>query len=209
MENLALRYSPEQRIRISSGEIFGGNRYYSHKNTSSTTPYNPRGSLDSISGGKGTVHVYGWAFDEDNLNAQLTIRVYVGSSVYETTANTLRNDITSGYPGVGACPGFSADIPEAKETGTQNVKVVAVNVKGGEDTVLGEQAVTITPKEYFYDKFTAADLGEEFEATIQLVDTGQYLTRVDDSTEAVTPVRAQDKTGLSNQEFPVQTPGRR
>ena len=139
---------------------FGGKRYYSHKSTFSTTPCNPRGSLDFISGGTGSVHVSGWAFDEDDPSIQLTIRVYVGNSAYETTANTLREDVSAGLSGIGIYHGYAAEIP-VKETGTQNVKVVAVNIKGGEDTVLGEQTVTITPKEYFYDKFTATDLGEE------------------------------------------------
>ena len=121
---------------------FGGNRYYSHKSTFSTTAYNPRGSLDSISGGAGTLQVWGWALDDDNLSAQLTIRIYVGNSLYEITANDHRDDVEQVFPGVGAYHGFLANIP-VKETGTQNVKVIAVNVKGGEDTVLAERTVTI------------------------------------------------------------------
>ena len=114
--------------------------------------YDPQGCLDSVTGGKGTVTVRGWAFDRDALSKALAIHVYIGGAAgsanaegYAITANKSRADVNRAYPGVGDYHGFDGTI-STKKTGTQDVYVYAINVGGtpGNNVLLGKKTITIT-----------------------------------------------------------------
>ncbi|MGN1432315.1 MAG: RICIN domain-containing protein [Ruminococcus sp.] len=111
---------------------------------------NPTGVLDSVSGGTGTVSIGGWAFDRDDLSAQLIIDVYIGGPSgdsnaeghYNIIANVERTDVNAAY-GCGNYHGFNATINTSK-TGTQPVYVYAINVGGGINVCIGSGTVNIT-----------------------------------------------------------------
>ena len=110
------------------------------------TSHNPEGVFDEASGGLRRLHVRGWAFDRDNVNASLEIHVYVGGSHIGTLiANSERKDVNNVYSGVGNYHGFDGyiDIP-ANKTGSQKVEVFALNVGGGSNVSLGSKTVNIT-----------------------------------------------------------------
>lgn len=121
--------------------------YKSYINISSGN--NPQGYLDSVtSDTNNTISVNGWAFDKDNLGANLTIYVYVGgpagssASRYVITANAHRSDVDNAFPGVGSYHGFSSVI-NVSQTGTQAVYVYAANIGLGTDVLLGSATVNI------------------------------------------------------------------
>ncbi len=111
--------------------------------------YNPVGSLDSCSGENGEFHVSGWAFDKDDINAALTIHVYVGGpapqgeGAHVIIANTTRNDVDEAYH-VGTNHGYNATI-QTSLTGEQTVYVYAINVGDGNNMLIGSKTINITP----------------------------------------------------------------
>lgn len=112
---------------------------------------NPVGDLNSATGGRGTVSIRGWAFDSDDYNSQLNIHVYIGGPSGDsnaeghglTIANTSRPDVNDLY-GCGNNHGFD-DVIKTSKTGTQKVYVYAINVGGGQNVLIGEATVNITP----------------------------------------------------------------
>lgn len=111
--------------------------------------HNPIGALDSVSSGNGIVNICGWAFDNDDKNAQLNIHVYIGGEAGSdnteghsgTIANGYRSDVNDVY-GCGAYHGFSATIPTSK-IGIQEVYVYAINVGKGNNVLIGHGTVNI------------------------------------------------------------------
>lgn len=111
---------------------------------------NPTGSVDSITGGVGSISVKGWTFDDDDLTKSLYIHIYIGGSLAtpntEATAvlaNTSRPDIDNAYH-VGQFHGFDVTVPTNK-TGSQDVYIYAINIGGGGNIELGHKTVYITP----------------------------------------------------------------
>ena len=125
----------------------------------------PVGVLDVLEGtANGTIHIRGWAFDYDDLSADLVLHVYVGGDNnqtghgYVTRCNhILRNDVNDGrYGNVGSCHGFDLELP-ISERGSQPVYVFAIdagerghnkllegNLNGGTVTVSGAGLTGIT-----------------------------------------------------------------
>lgn len=94
--------------------------------------HSPIGHIDSISGGEQSIHLCGWAFDEDIPSKQLIIHVYVGGPAgspnavgFKITANKERQDVHAAY-GVGNYHGFDDDI-FVNKTGRQDVYIYAIN----------------------------------------------------------------------------------
>ena len=114
------------------------------------TTHDPQGYFDSITSDSiGTITIRGWAFDRDDLSKALTIHVYVGGPAgsgapsYEITANKLRTDVNTVFPGVGNNHGYSETIRVSK-TGSQTVYIYAINTGGGTNNpLIGTKTVTI------------------------------------------------------------------
>jgi len=103
----------------------------------------PQGMVEAITGGIHSVTVKGWAFDADDLDAQLELRVYVGDECYTLIADAHRPDIDEEH-GCGEYHGFEQTIAvDEALTGEQKVDIYAVNVEGGSDQLLGYDTVTI------------------------------------------------------------------
>lgn len=108
--------------------------------------YNPTGYADSIVGGNGTVYVRGWAFDRDDVNAEILLHVYVDGNHYATIkADKSRPDINNAYPGVGNNHGFE-EVLVVNKSGNLNIKVFAINVGNGSNVLIqnGEKNVSVT-----------------------------------------------------------------
>lgn len=113
-----------------------------------TSGYNPEGVTDVIEGGRGTVHVRGWAFDRDNLSQSITLHVYVGGPSgsgapgYSIVANKSRPDVNNVY-GVGEYHGFD-DVIHVSSTGSQQIWIYALNIGAGSaNPVVGNATVNI------------------------------------------------------------------
>ncbi len=110
-----------------------------------TNGTNPKGCLDSVSGGLGGVNVGGWAFDEDQYGNQLSIKVVIGGEEHIIKkADKYRPDVHQAYQNVpGEYHGFD-DFVYTSKNGSQEVVVIALNVGGGNDVELGRGTVNIT-----------------------------------------------------------------
>lgn len=110
---------------------------------------NPEGYIDSVSSNNaGQITVRGWAFDKDNLSANLPIHVYVGGAAgsgapgYAITANTYRPDVNTVYSGVGNYHGYESTF-NVSRTGKQTIYIYACNVGGGNNVLLGTKTIDI------------------------------------------------------------------
>ncbi len=117
---------------------------------SNTTPqpenkpvnHDPVGKLESCEGGAGTVHVSGWAKDEDRPNQSLSIHVYVGGPAgsgapcYAIDAKRYRFDQGGNY-------GFDETI-NVSVTGTQQIYVYAINADDGNNPQIGTASASIS-----------------------------------------------------------------
>ncbi|MCM1233646.1 MAG: fibronectin type III domain-containing protein [Ruminococcus flavefaciens] len=123
------------------------NPYWGYIRPDWTTAHNPMGIVDSCgSSGAGKLQISGWAFDEDNYGAQLEIHVYVGpednASGYNMgVANTYRPDVDNVYH-CGQYHGFNKII-DVDRTGSQRVRIFAINVGGGNNQLLYDNTVYI------------------------------------------------------------------
>lgn len=108
----------------------------------------PQGSFDTARGGKGSVLVDGWAFDEDDTSKALDIHVYIGDEAgsgapgYVISADKERTDVGSIY-NVGDYHGYNTEITTSMR-GTQEVYVYAIDAGSNQPNVLlGHKTVTI------------------------------------------------------------------
>ena len=131
----------------------GGSYYYikyiKWPNAGTYSPYHdPVGALETVTGGKGTIHIRGWAFDYDEPETGIPLRVYAGTTfLAEITADGERIDVpianTVEYPGIGKFHGFDTRL-ETELCGEQKIEVYAVSVGGGgADVLLGSGTVTV------------------------------------------------------------------
>ena len=109
----------------------------------------PQGTFDIAEGKCGSVYVGGWAFDKDDSSKSLSIHVYIGGPAgssgaegHAITANAARSDVNSAY-GISGNHGYGSEITTNK-TGSQSVYVYAINVGGGDNTLLGSKTVNIS-----------------------------------------------------------------
>ncbi len=113
--------------------------------TLNDTSINPRGRVDECVGGEGSVFVRGWSFDEDSLSSALNIHVYIGEERHAYIyANKERPDVNNVY-GCGNYHGFSETI-KTELTGTQTIRVYAINIGGQINYLLYTGTVNIKPK---------------------------------------------------------------
>lgn len=105
---------------------------------------NPVTNLDLVEGKQSAVFIQGWAFDEDDINSTIDIRVIIGDQNTEEhliTANTERKDVNKVYS-CGDNHGFKSTIFTSKK-GTQHIQIYAINIGSGKDVFVGEQTVNI------------------------------------------------------------------
>ena len=121
-----------------------------------TTSYEPEGRLDSVTSEKGTITIHGWAFDRDDLSANLYLHVYVGGPAgsgapfYVVQANKYRNDVNEVFPGVGEYHGYY-DTIKVGARGETDIYVYAINNEPNQtNPLIGMQTVNIT-NEYSID----------------------------------------------------------
>ena len=109
--------------------------------------YNPTGTLDSYSGGAGSVTLRGWAFDKNDTSKPVEMNVYIGGDAgvgegHAFLANTSRPDVDDVH-GCGDNHGFSVTL-STKKTGTQDVYVYMQNIGNGGVKLLKKVSVTIS-----------------------------------------------------------------
>jgi uncharacterized membrane protein len=103
----------------------------------------PVGTVDSATGGPGTVTVNGWAYDPNALTTSITVHVYVdGTFATALTANAARPDVGAAYPGVGPSHGYTGSV--AADPGARTVCVYGINIgAGATNPLLGCSSVTV------------------------------------------------------------------
>lgn len=147
----------------------------------------PRGALDEIRGGAGSVFVRGWAMDDDRPYQSLTIHVYIGgpagsagAQCYIISADKPRADIGYGNHG------FEATIP-TDITGLQNVYVYALDAEGINDNPqIGSGTVTIAPnrvKGSYMDTGYAQTIPDGYYHIVSSFDDKWWLTIRESSTD--------------------------
>ncbi|WP_349426765.1 hypothetical protein [Microbacterium sp. LWS13-1.2] len=101
----------------------------------------PIGYLESLTVSGTTATASGWAIDPDTASP-IKVRLTVGGSTTEVTADRTRPDVGASYPSAGSNHGFSAQV--SLPTGTSTMCAVAVNtaVIGG-NTDIGCRTVTV------------------------------------------------------------------
>ncbi len=97
--------------------------------------YNPQGSIDSVSTGQdGDLRVQGWAYDNDQPTAPVSVKLSVaGTQVTTVSANQPRSDLA--YYGIPGNHGFDVTV-KGQVDGDNAVCGVAVNLGGGTDVAL-------------------------------------------------------------------------
>lgn len=101
----------------------------------------PRGSVDAITAGAGTVRVQGWTFDP-NSTAPTWTHVYIdGRFVAGLPADQARGDVAAAYTNAGPTRGFDGSI--AATRGTRSVCVYGLSASGSTSTLLGCRTVAV------------------------------------------------------------------
>ncbi len=113
--------------------------------TVSAAPWNPIGSLDSISVSGRAATLSGWALDGDAGTSPVAVHVYVdGAWAGAYTANTSRPDVGAVYAGAGPNHGFA--IPVEVPGGSHQVCAYLINAGyGSTNPLLACRTVTIDP----------------------------------------------------------------
>ena len=127
----------------------GTKSYWGYIRPNLTTDNMPIGQVDSCTGGAGTVYIRGWTFDPDSTSSQLNIHIYIGNECHsDIYANTQRTDVNDVY-GCGNYHGFEKTIT-TDLTGTQTVKVYAINSTGSGNSLIYTGSVNITAVPSYY-----------------------------------------------------------
>ncbi len=142
--------NPPSKVMILKNSWEGYNSWvYVRPNYKNNNPvsHDPVGHLDGADSPEaGKLHVAGWAFDRDDVNASLGIHIYVGGTFAgEISAWKGRPDVNGSFPGIGDYHGFEETI-DVSQSGTQNVDVYAINVGDGGNILIGSATVTIAEK---------------------------------------------------------------
>ncbi|ARJ04546.1 hypothetical protein GCM10010988_33410 [Cnuibacter physcomitrellae] len=95
--------------------------------TVSTQSGPPRGNIDAVATGPGSLTVSGWALDPDTPDP-IDVHVYVnGVMAGKATATASRPDVAAAFPGYGAAHGYSIQVPATG--GPAQVCVYGINVR--------------------------------------------------------------------------------
>ena len=98
----------------------------------------PIGHLDTFSAGNGCINLGGWAYDPDNKEEAIELRIEVGSSIYSVKADQTVEGYNSEKDGHAIATSISI-----AERGEQNVKVWAIDITGDDNTLLDSKVLTI------------------------------------------------------------------
>jgi hypothetical protein len=102
----------------------------------------PVGNLESATAAFGGVRVSGWVLDADAPTTPMSIEVTVdGAPVATGTADGLRGDVGTAYPGTGGRHGLSLSVPASP--GTRQVCVRARDLPTDDDVPLGCRTVSV------------------------------------------------------------------
>ena len=107
---------------------------------SGTSNHLPELSVDVVQGGRGKVHVQGWAFDPDSPSKTVEVHVYIDGEGHAISANQERTDVNAVY-GCGNYHGFSADIATSK-TGSVSVDIYAIDNEDSSQHAGPDQSTT-------------------------------------------------------------------
>ena len=112
----------------------------------------PVSCLDACTGGLGSIHIQGWAYDPDAPAKSLTLELYIYADAdcqqlvaytQNLTADVSRPDVNEAK-GITGNHGFYADIPMGT-AGNYWVKLIAIDTNGDGDTQIGSTTkVTVT-----------------------------------------------------------------
>ncbi|WP_412148308.1 hypothetical protein [Curtobacterium flaccumfaciens] len=103
----------------------------------------PVGSLETVTGGTGTIAVSGWALDRDS-SAATAYKVQVdGVGAISATADVQRTDIAAKYPGASSTVGFSRTIQNVA-AGSRTVSLWTQDKPGATWVRVAQKAVTVT-----------------------------------------------------------------
>ena len=101
----------------------------------------PVANWDGLSAAGSTVSLWGWAFDPDQLGAQVSVHVYVDGRWSGTATQVVRSDVGQVFPGAGSGHGFAYSASVAP--GAHSVCVYAIDVDvTSRNTPLGCRSVT-------------------------------------------------------------------
>lgn len=107
--------------------------------------HNPQGHLDSVTGGRGTVHAVGWAADPDSPSGRLAIDLYIdGRLAGRYSTGVYRPDVAAARP-FGSYQGFNFTLTGVIN-GWHTVCVYAINVSlGTGNPRLGCRDIPVNP----------------------------------------------------------------
>jgi L,D-peptidoglycan transpeptidase YkuD (ErfK/YbiS/YcfS/YnhG family) len=107
--------------------------------------HNPQGHLDSVTGGRGTVHAVGWAADPDSPSGRLSVDLYIdGRRAGRYSTGVYRPDVAAARP-FGAYQGFNFTLPGVIN-GWHTVCLYAINVSlGTGNPRLGCRDIPVNP----------------------------------------------------------------
>lgn len=104
---------------------------------------NPVGHVDTLTSTGNTLHLAGWAYDPDSPTTEIVIDVYLdGVGLAEIPTGRPRPDVDAAF-GITGAHGFQKDFTVA--SGPHSVGVFAINVAGGDSTLLLATTLVVNP----------------------------------------------------------------
>ena len=152
-------YTDSAGHKLSSGTI---TRHYlrpNYKTNSEIIKNNPIGAVDKIEGNQGSISVYGWAYDLDDINASLEIHVYIGGEAGSGAECHVIN-AAEASPDLSPVVGnhrFASTIETSLE-GNQPVYIYAINIGSGENILIGSGNAVITQKNITFEPSTTENV---------------------------------------------------
>ena len=119
----------------------------------------PVGAVDKIEGNQGSISVYGWAYDLDDVNASLEIHVYIGGEAGSGAECHVIN-AAEASPDLSPVVGnhrFASTIETSLE-GNQPVYIYAINIGSGENVLIGSGNAVITQKNITFEPSTTENI---------------------------------------------------
>lgn len=137
---------------LASGTITRRYLRPNYKTNSEIIKNNPVGAVDKIEGNQGSISVYGWAYDLDDVNASLEIHVYIGGEAGSGAECHVIN-AAEASPDLSPVVGnhrFASTIETSLE-GSQPVYIYAINIGSGENVLIGSGNAVITQKNITFE----------------------------------------------------------
>ncbi len=112
--------------------------------TRTVTSAPPKGVLDSVTGGAGTISASGWVLDPDSSKPGAWKILVDGVSKATGTADRTRTDVAKVYPGVGTTLGFAKTMGGIT-AGKRAVTLYVQDKPGTKYVKVASKSVTVTP----------------------------------------------------------------